>query len=581
MAEKKAKTDKKYDFSGWATKYDVACTDGRTIQKDAFKHNDGMKIPLVWQHLHNDPNNILGHVVLEHRNEGVYAYGYLNSSDSGVQAGVLLEHNDLDSLSIYANKLVEKKNLVHQGSIREVSLVLSGANPGARIDYVSLSHADGSETESEDEAIIFSGEKLAHEETEEEVVEHADGEETVADVVESMNDNQKKVMYALIAQALADASGGEIQQSDDSQGETMKKNVFEGKEDEVEGVLTHSQLTELATNIFADLPKYGTFKKAFLAHVGTYGIGSDRANMELLFPDAKALNDEPSFETRQMPWVAQWMSSTRHAPFSRLKNLWADLTADAARAKGYITGTQKVEQVFPILKRETSPTTIYKKQKLDRDDIIDITDFDVVAWMWREMRFMLDEEVARAALVGDGRTFGVDDDAIDPTKIRPIFGDDPLFVHYLTLESTDTDWIDIMDAIAVARVNYKGTGTPNFYTTNEVLTGMLLVRDADNKRMFKSLAEVANELRVAEIIEVEVLENVTRTVDDVVDYDTDLLGIMVNPRDYTYGADKGGQIATFDDFDIDYNQYKYLIETRLSGSLLKPRTALVVERKQA
>lgn len=569
--------DKNYDFSGYATKYGLLCSDGRTIQKDAFKHSDGQRIPLVWQHLHNDPANILGHAILEHREDGVYAYGYFNESPSGKQGKAVVEHGDVTSMSIYANKLVEKSNLVHKGNIRELSLVLSGANPGAVIEHITFAHGDGSEGESEDEAIVSMLLPLDPKKVEEEIA-HANPpakEKTVADVVEGMDEDEKKVMYALIAQAMS--SGSDMMSQSNEEGESfMKRNVFEKEED---NVLTHEQLKEFAGKVFADLPKYGTFKEAFLAHAGTYGIGSDRANLGLLFPDARAIDTEPGFDTRRMSWVSGWMSGTRHSPFSRIKKLWGDLTADAARAKGYITGAQKVEQVFPILKRTTSPTTIYKKQKLDRDDIIDITDFDVVAWMWREMRFMLDEEVARAALVGDGRVFGVDADAINPANIRPIYGDDPLFVHYLTLTAATTDWLDIMDAIQVARVNYKGTGTPNFYTTNAVLTGMLLVRDTTNRRMFRTLADVAAELRVAEIIEVEVLEGVTRSAGAPATT-RDLLGIMVNPRDYTYGADKGGNVSTFDDFDIDYNQQKYLIETRLSGSLLDPRSALVVERQQ-
>lgn len=355
----------------------------------------------------------------------------------------------------------------------------------------------------------------------------------------------------------------------------MKKNVFDKSENEEGPTLTHAQMQEFAQAVFNDLPKYGSFKESFLAHAGTYGID----NISYLFPDAR-MDEDPSFDTRRMGWVAGWMSGTRHTPFSRIKKVWADLTPDAARAKGYITGNQKVEQVFALLKRSTEPTTIYKKQKLDRDDISDITDFNVVTWMWKEMRFMLDEEVARAGLVGDGRSFGVDDDAIDPSKIRPIYGDDPLFVSYLTLNVGVVDYLDIIDAIQVARVNYKGTGVPTFYTTNAVLTGMLLLKDSTNRRIYRSVAELASDLRVADIVEVEVLEGVQRTNADPA-FTADLLGIMVNPRDYTYGADKGGQIATFEQFDIDYNQNKYLIETRLSGSLLNPKSALVVERKTA
>lgn len=577
MADKQ----KQYDFSGYATKYGVVCADGRTIKTGAFRHMDGVKIPMVWQHGHGEIENVLGHALLEAREDGMYAYGYFNNTPGGKAAKQAVEHKDIVALSIYANKLIEKNKLVHSGEIRELSLVLSGANPGAIIENVAVQHADGEMIDLEDEAIISMGIPLDEEEPkkEEQPVDdkkddlvHADGDKTVAEVIEGMDEDEKKVLYALVAQALA--GEGDMAQSN-TEGDTfMKKNVFEREE---ENSLTHDQLQEFAGKVFADAQKMGSFREAFLAHAGTYGIGSNRANMEILFPDAKLLDNEPSFETRRMGWVASWMSGTRHVPFARIKKVWADLTAEAARAKGYITGNQKIEQVFPILKRTTEPTTVYKKQKMDRDDIIDIRDFNVVNWLWREMRFMLNEEIARASLVGDGRTFGVDDDAIDPTKIRPIFGDDPLFVHYLTLASTVTDSMDIMDAILAARVNYKGKGTPNLYTTNAVLTAMLLTRDTTNRRMYRTLADVAAELRVGEIVEVEILEGVTRVASTTT---RDLLGILVNPADYTYGSDKGGEITTFDDFDIDYNQYKYLIETRLSGSLLEPKSAMVIERQQ-
>jgi hypothetical protein len=577
--------EKQFDFSGYATKYGIVCADGRTIKQGAFKHMDGVKIPMVWQHGHGEIENVLGHAVLEAREDGMYTYGYFNQTPGGQAARLAVQHKDIVALSIYANKLVEKNKLVHSGEIRELSLVLSGANPGAVIENVAIQHGDGSLIDLDDEVIISMGlpldekvedkkEEVKADEKKDELV-HADGENlTVADVIEGMSEIEKKVLYALLAQAME--AQGDMAQSDDEGESFMKKNVFD-REDE--NVLSHAKLEEFAAAVFADMPKLGSFKAAFLAHAGTYGIGSDRANLELLFPDARALEDEPSFDTRRMGWVAGWMAQTRHVPFSRIKKLWADLTPDAARAKGYITGNLKVEQVFAILKRTTEPTTIYKKQKLDKDDINDITDFNVVNWMWREMRFMLDEEVARAALVGDGRSFGVDDDAIDPSKIRPIYGDDPLFVHYLTLASTVTDYLDIIEAIQVARVNYKGTGIPTLYTTNAVLTGMLLLKDTTNRRIYKSVAEVAADLRVADIVEVEVLESVTRSAGAPATT-RDLLGIMVNPRDYTYGADKGGQVATFDDFDIDYNQFKYLIETRLSGSLLNPKSAIAIERQQ-
>ena len=565
---------KKPDFSGYATKYGLLCSDGRTIQRGAFAHSDGMRIPLVWQHLHNDPSNVLGHAILEHRADGVYAHGYFNDSPAGKQAKAVVQHGDIEAMSIYANKLVEKNNLVHSGEIREVSLVLSGANPGAFIENVSMSHADGSETSVDDEAIIISGSNLDKEEE----ITHADNQnssdKTVKDVIDGMDDDEKKVMYALIATAL-ESNQSDMQQSNEEGDNFMKKNVFENK-DSNEKVLTHAQIEEFAQAVFADIENTGSFRDSFMKHATTYGID----NISYLFPDAR-LAEDPTFETRRMGWVAGWMQNTRHQPFSRIKKVWADLTPDAARAKGYITGTQKVEQVFALLKRTTEPTTVYKKQKLDRDDIIDIADFNVVNWMWTEMRFMLDEEVARAALVGDGRTFGTDDDAIDPSKIRPIYGDDPLFVHYLTLESTATDYLDIIDAILTARVNYKGKGTPTLYTTNAVLNGMLLLRDTTDRRLYRSVAELASELRVADIVEVEVFEGVEREVTGPGAFTADLLGIMVNPADYTYGADKGGQISTFDQFDIDFNQNKYLIETRLSGSLLNPKSALVIERKQA
>jgi HK97 family phage prohead protease len=569
--------DPKFDFRGYATKYNLKCSDGRTIQPGAFKHSDGRRIPLVWQHMHNDPSNVLGYAILEHREDGVYAFGYFNNSPAGIQAKTIVEHGDVGSMSIFANKLVEKNNLVHSGEIRELSLVLSGANPGAVIEHVSISHNDGTIDESEEEAIVsmLLPIELYQVEKEENVMAQADtkstADVTVGDVVESMTDDQKKVMYALIAQAM-EGAGEDLKQSE--KGETfMKKNVFENDEETGGKTLSHADRVELANAMFNDMKAGATFKDAFLAHAGTYGID----NIGYLFPDAKLLDNEPSFETRRMGWVAGWMSGTRHIPFSRIKKVWADLTPEAARAKGYITGNEKIEQVFALLKRTTEPTTIYKKQKLDRDDIVDITDFDVVAWMWREMRFMLNEEVARAGLVGDGRVFGTDDDAIDPAKIRPVYGDVSPFVYYLTLEATVTDYLDIIDAILNARVQYKGKGTPTLYTTNAVLNGMLLLRDTTDRRLYKSVAELASELRVADIVEVDVMEGVTREWE--LGSDAALLGIMVNPADYTYGSDKGGAISTFDQFDIDFNQQKYLIETRLSGSLLEPKSAIVIERK--
>jgi hypothetical protein len=573
-----------YDFAGWATKVNVVCTDGRTIAKDAFKHMDGKRVPLVWQHLHNEPANILGHAILEHRADGVYAYCVFNNGAPAQQARQVVAHKDIESLSIYANGLVEKSKIVHKGNIREVSLVLAGANPGAVIDYLNFAHNDDESVISEDEAIItmdlgidFPEAKHGDDNTNEEAaIEHAAEEDaTVDSVVASMTDIQRKVFYAIVAKALESQSGDELSQSDQLGENFMKTNVFNASDDGGPR-LTHAQLTEFATTVFKEAKDRGSFRDAFLAHAGTYGID----NIGDLFPDARLLDNEPSFETRRMGWVKNWMAGTRHTPFSRIKKIWADLTPEAARAKGYITGNEKVEQVFAVLKRVTEPTTVYKKQKLDRDDIVDITDFDVVAWMWKELRFMLEEEVARAGLIGDGRTFGTDDDAINPEKIRPIYGDSSVFVHYLTLEATVTDWIQIIDAIQTARVNYKGTGLPNLYVPNTVFNGMLLVRDSQKRRIYRTVAELASELRVNDIIEVEPMEGLSRDNESPA-YTADLLAIMVNPYDYTYGSDKGGQMNTFSDFDIDFNQEKYLIETRLSGSLLMPKSAMVVERKQA
>lgn len=576
-----------FDFGGYATKYNTLCSDGRKILSGAFAHSDGAKIPLVWQHLHDTPNNVLGHVVLEHREDGVYAYGVFNDTQAGQNAKILVRNKDIIGMSIYANQLSEKNKIVHGGNIREVSLVLSGANPGAKIDHINLQHADGTEDEIEDEAIIYSGldldvvSKVVHSKKEEEEMpkaeenslEHADGaEKTVGDVFDELTEEQKNVVYALIGQAL-ESKGSEMGQSDEEGENFMKKNVFDGSTDEQNGtqVLAHDEMLA----ILKEARRSGSLKEAVLAHAGTYGID----NIGYLFPDAKAATTTPDWYKRDTSWVGGWMSGTRHLPFSRVKSWYADLTPDAARAKGYITGNQKIEEVFAVLKRSTDPQTIYKKQKLDRDDIIDITDFDVVAWMKQEMRFMLDEEIARASLIGDGRTFGVDDDAIDPVKVRPIYGDAVLYSHLLTLDVTVVDYADIIDDIIAARSNYKGAGNPNMYVAPSILTNFLLLKDTTGRRIYRSLDELARELRVNSIVEVEVLEGVQRN--DPTPFTADLLAIFVNPRDYVFGADKGGNVGMFDDFDIDFNQYKYLIETRLSGALIKPKTALCVERKTA
>lgn len=588
MAEKSVQKPKSgFDFGGWATKYNTKCTDGRTIMPNAFAHSNGKKIPLVWQHFHDDPANVLGHVVLEHRDEGVYAHGVFADTESGRDAKSLVKGGHIEHLSIYANQLVENNKIVHSGMIREVSLVLSGANPGAVINHISLQHADGSEEEVEDEAVIFTDDtiEVRHAEEEEPVVEHADppaedSEETVGDVFNTLSEKQKTVVYAMLAEAV---NSGDLSQSSEEEGDedNMKTHLFDQSAGDPKApVLSHADQAA----IFADARKLGSLKEAFFAHVpedanlahaGTYGID----DIGYLFPDAKLLRNEPDLYSRNMEWVAGWMSGTHHSPFSRIKNVYADLTPDEVRAKGYTTGDQKIEEVFAVLKRETTPQTMYKLQKLDRDDILDITDFNVVAWMKMEMRMMLNEEIARACLVGDGRTFGTDDDAVDPSKIRNILNDDNVYSHKVSLEVTVTDYADIVDDIIGAFANYKGSGSPTMFIAPSILTNFLLLKDTTGRRIYRNVQELASELRVSKIVEVEVFEGVQR--DDAAPFTADLLAIIVNPRDYTIGADKGGAVAMFDDFDIDYNQYKYLIETRISAALTRPKSALVIERKTA
>lgn len=590
-----------FDFGGYATKNDLKCTDGRVIMRDAFKHQDGVTVPLVWQHLHDEPANVLGHAVLENREDGVYAYAYFNNSAAAVEAKELVKHKDVSFLSIYANQLIEKSKQVMHGVIREVSLVLSGANPGALIDYVAVQHADGEVVESEDEAVIYTGielevAELQHKEDEEDKedkedkeFEHADDEDkTIGEVFESLSEEQKTAVYAIVGQLL---ESGEIEASAEDDKtlnpkgdiQIMKKNVFDNRATESGPVLSHADFDA----IMKKGREIGSLRKGWEAHVaslpaetqellhaGTYGIGSDRTNLELLFPDARNVTNEPTFIARRMEWVSAVMNGTRHSPFSRIKSLHADITADEARAKGYVTGDLKVEEVFPVLRRITTPTTIYKKQKLDRDDIIDITDFNVVAWLKREMRVMLDEEIARAILVGDGRS-GVATDKISETEVRPIWTDDQtVYVHQEVAAFADTTE-DLIDDIIGARVEYRGSGSPTCFMAPSLVTAMLLLRDTQGYRMYKTLAELAAELRVANIVEVPIMEGLVHTP---VATEYALRAIIVNLQDYTVGADKGGEINMFDDFDIDYNQQKYLIETRISGALTVPKSAVVLEQ---
>ena len=573
----------RFDFSGWATRNDLKCSDGRTIRKDAFKDNNGQKVPLVWNHQHNDPLNILGHALLENRQEGVYAYCTFNETEAGQNAKLLVEHGDVSALSIYANQLKQRGSDVIHGAIREVSLVLAGANPGAFIDSV-ICHGE----ESEEEAIIYTGEDISlfhaecdkKEETKEEKpVENekkttegekktTESEETVGEVLDTLNEKQKTAVFALIAQALENADNSN---DDDEEEKEMKHNVFDQDETKKENVLSHSDIE----SILSDAKRSGSLKESFLAHTATYGIDQ----IDTLFPEPKSMNTPPEFIKRDMDWVAGVINGVHHTPFSRIKSMFANITEDEARAKGYIKGNLKKEEVFTLLKRTTTPTTIYKKQKLDRDDILDITDFDVVAWIKGEMRMMLDEEIARAILVGDGRLTS-DDDHIPEQNIRPVWKDDDLYTIKtkitVSTTATDDDKAKAMIKAAVkSRKNYKGSGNPVLYTTEDFLTNCLLLEDTQGYRLYKSEQDVATAMRVSKIVTVPVMEGLTRT--DSESKTRTLMGIIVNLKDYNVGADKGGAVNMFDDFDIDYNQQKYLMETRCSGALIKPYSAIALE----
>lgn len=554
----------KYDFSGWATRNDIKCSDGRTIRKNAFKDNDGQTVPLVWNHSHNDPANVLGHALLENRDQGVYAYCTFNNSELGQTAKELVEHGDVTSLSIYANKLKQNGGDVIHGAIREVSLVLAGANPGAYIDSVMV-HGE----ESDEEAVIFTGENisLSHAESEPQPEEKIEEEKTMAkektvqDVFNELTEEQKQVVYALIGQALEDAQGGE-----DEGDYEMKQNVFDNDEMYSGNVLSHSDMMD----IISDAKRYGSMKDSFLAHTQTYGI----ENVDFLFPDPENVNMPPTFIERDMGWVQKVMDSVHHTPFSRIKSMFADITADEARAKGYIKGNMKKEEVFTLLKRTTTPTTIYKKQKMDRDDVVDITDFDVIAWLKKEMRLMLDEEIARAILIGDGR-LSSSDDKINETNVRPILTDEDLYTVKANItvaaNATGSEKAKaFIDAVIRSRKDYKGSGSPTLFTTEDMVTECLLLEDSMGHKLYKSEAELATTLRVKEIVTVEVMEGVKDKSSH------DVAGIIVNLADYNVGADKGGAVNMFDDFDIDYNQQKYLIETRCSGALIKPYSAIAL-----
>lgn len=596
MTNEEFKMEEKFDFSGWATKNDILCTDGRTIKRDAFKDDNGKVVPLVWMHQHNDPENVLGHALLLNCDDGVYTYGKFNDTPEGEHAKTLVKNGDITSLSIYANHLKQdsRRNVMH-GSIKEVSLVLAGANDGAVIENVMLEHSDGW-SESEDEAEIRYYQAI---DTREEIIRHSDSDEeengdtmaekTVKDVVDTMTEEQKQALYVLVDEALnSDADEDDDEDDDeefdeeyeedddedmshgDDEGETfMKYNVFD-QDNTPANVLSHADVEE----IFREGKRLGSLKEAVmefadqndLSHAdGDYGI----TDIDWLFPDARTLTNTPEFIKRETEWVGDFMSKTKKTPFSRIKSMFADITADEARAKGYVKGKKKLEEVFTLLKRQTTPTTIYKKQKLDRDDILDITDFDVLAWIKQEMKIMMDEEIARAALLGDGRSTA-SDDKIKEDCIRPIVSDDDLFTIKVKVGTEVTDYAELIKTIIRARKNYKGSGNPTFYTTENVLTEMLLLEDKEGRPLYDTVEKLCTKLRVSSIKTVEAMEAYSKVV-----------GIIVNPVDYTFGADKGGQTSFFEDFDIDYNQQKYLYEGRCSGALVKPYSAMAILKEAA
>jgi hypothetical protein len=595
------------DFGGWATKAGLKCTDGRTIMPGAFEHMDKMQVPLVFQHGHSNIDNILGHAILEHRDEGVYAYAFFNDTKQGQSAKAMVKHRDLKHLSIYANNLVETAKKVTHGVIREVSLVLAGANPGAVIDFVNLQHGDGSMSELDDEAVIYTDSELEHA-LDEEVADGTDNTDntdntdgtdgtddtddlkhasvkdmTVQDVIDSMTEEQKNVMYYVVGKAV-DNTVADAQHSDKpAEGDLihkegaddMSRNVFDQTDDTKDGkktALSHDAIK----GIFADAVKCGSLREAAQHYVDSLQHGIE--NIDVLFPDAKMATGTVDLEKRRTEWVASVLNGTRHTPFSRIKTFTADLTQDEARAKGYIKGNYKLEEWFGVTKRTTSPTTLYKKQKLDRDDMLDITDFDIVAFLKAEMRLMLEEEIARSILLGDGRSVSDEDKVKDPMGassgdgIRSILNDHELFVTtlYVNVDNANSSYDEVVDSVMDGMEFYKGTGTPTFFTTIPQLNMFLKAKDLQGRRLYETKQAVADALGVSQIVTVEPMKDVS-----------DLVGIIVNLDDYNVGTDRGGEVNLFDDFDIDYNQQKYLMETRMSGALIKPKSALVIRKTAA
>ena len=614
---------KGYDFAGWVTKNDVRCSDGRIIRHNAFKDQDGTKVPLVWMHQHGGIENVLGNVLLQNRPEGVYGYGSLNDSEAADMARIVLKHDDVTAMSIYANNLTRQGNNVTHGTIREVSLVLAGANPGATIDEVVVHDANYDDDlffyNAEDNTLRHSDDAdIQFEAVEDDMILHADDTDkeddvaddkkttsddksgdsssdaktdangkTLEDIFNGMTEEQKTVVYALVGQAMEQNSGASDDDTDDSDKEdNVKHNVFDTTDTANDNdVLVHDAMNAIISEAKSGYSMRKVYESYLqdhaddctgeaLAHAATYGVEP----VDMLFPEPKAMATTPQFIQRDMGWVPMLMNRVHHTPFSRIKSVFADITEDDARARGYIKGKLKKEEVFTLLKRTTTPTTIYKKQKMDRDDIIDITDFDVIAWLKSEMRMMLDEEIARAVLIGDGRSTA-SDDKINENNIRPIWKDEELYTIQATIETEGSETADdlaksfIRTAIK-ARKDYKGSGNPILFTTEDLLTDLLLLEDKIGHPLYDSVEKLATKLRVSQIVTVEVMENQTREVEGKT---RTLMGIIVNPQDYNIGADRGGAINMFDDFDIDYNQQKYLIETRCSGALIKPFSAIAIE----
>ena len=556
---------RKYDCCGWATKFDVRCTDGRILRKGAFMNSEPT-VPLVWNHDHSDPSNILGHADLENRDEGVYAYCYFNDTPRARYAKELVQHGDITRFSIFANKLKQVGSEVIHGMIREVSLVLAGANSEAVIDDC-MAHYDEND---EWEAYIYAGGDVSLYHSEEKSKEDSNvstntnsNEETVKDVFDTLTEKQKTAVYAIIGEVM-DRNNADEDDDDDEGDDSMGHNVFENSNMDDRDTLTHSEME----TIIGDGKRYGSLKESFMAHAEEYGID----NIEYLFPEARNLNTPPEFISREMGWVSKVMNGVHRYPFSRIKSMFADITEDEARARGYIKGNLKKEEVFSLLKRTTTPTTIYKKQKMDRDDVVDITDFDVIAWLKREMRMMLDEEIARSILIGDGR-LASSDDKISEDHIRPIFKDSDLFTVKKTVDVASAATSDqvakaFIKTVVRARKDYKGSGSPTLFTTEDMITEMLLIEDTTGRVIYDTLEKLKNVLRVSDIVAVPVMEGIQDS------NSKPLLALMANLKDYAVGADKGGAINMFDDFDIDYNQQKYLIETRCSGALIKPYSAI-------